>query len=160
MRKTILICFLLASNLNAFGQCDIKTVERPDGNLIRYFNPKPVIIQEQYEVGSAIYKNETSGKFMVNISVLFKTMQPKKVKSNLTIQTNGNRGIVLKLIKSEEIEMNGRKLAVALYEIDKTSLDQLKKYLLKSIFFYLDGHMYGSTITNNKDIFIKELKCF
>ena len=32
------------------------------------------------------------------------------------------------LIKSEEVEMNGRKVAIGFYEIDKNSLIELKKY--------------------------------
>ena len=96
---------------------------------------------------------------MVNISVLFKTISPKNIVGSLTIQTTGQKGIELKLVKSEQVEMNGRNLSIGLYEIDKSSLEELKKYQLKSMFFYLEGKMFGVTVTENKDIFISELKC-
>ena len=53
--------FIITLLINVIGnaQCDIKTNNRPDGNTIKYFNPKPVIRQNQFEVGTAIYKNET-----------------------------------------------------------------------------------------------------
>jgi len=159
MKNLITIIITLVS-INISAQCETKSVKRPDGNTITYFNPKPVIRQTQYEVGTAIYKNETSGMYMVNISVLFKTIPPKSIKGKLTIQTTGKRGIELKLVKSEQVDMNGRKLAIGLYEIDKVSFEELKKYPLKSIFFYLDKKMYGATVTENKNIYINEIKCF
>jgi hypothetical protein len=156
--KQVFILIIGFITFNISAQSDIKTISRPDGNIIKYFNPKPIIIQSQYEVGTAIYKNVTTGKFMINISVLFKTLQAKDIKGKLTIQTKGKRGLVLKLVKSEQLEMNGRKLATALYEVDKISFTELKKYPLKSIFFYLDNMMFGATVSKNKDIYINEIK--
>lgn len=154
--------FIITLLINVIGnaQCDIKTNNRPDGNTIKYFNPKPVIRQNQFEVGTAIYKNETSGMYMVNISILFKTLVPKDLTGILTVQTIGNKGLELKLLRSEQIEMNGRKLVMGLYEIGASTLAQLKKFPIKSIYFFLDKKMYGATITENKNIFINEIKCF
>jgi hypothetical protein len=157
--KSIYLLVVILYQAVCYSQCNLKTINRPDGNTIKYFNPKPVIRQSQYEVGSAIYKNETTGMYMVNISVLFKTIAPKNIKGKLTIQTTGKRGIELKLVKSEQVDMNGRKLAVGLYEIDKLSFEELKKYQLKSIFFYIDSKMYGATVTENKNVYMNELKC-
>ena len=159
MKKTLFLIICCIS-FSASAQSSIKTIIKPDGNTIKYFNPKPIIIQNQYEVGTAIYKNVTTGKFMINISVLFKTIPPKEIKGKLTIQTEGKKGIVLKLVKSEQLEMNGRKLATALYEIDSVSFSELKKYPLKSIFFYLDNKMYGATVNDNRGIYINEIKSF
>lgn len=157
--KSLITILITLININLNAQCNTKSTIRPDGNEITYFNPKPVIRQSQYEVGTAIYKNETFGMYMVNISVLFKAISPKKIIGNLTIQTMGQKGIELKLVKSEQVEMNGRNLSIGLYEIDKSSLEELKKYQLKSMFFYLEGKMFGATVTENIDVFISELKC-
>lgn len=156
MKKILIIIAFI--NFNVSAQSDIKTINRPDGNTIKYFNPKPIIIQNQYEVGTAIYKNVTTGKHMINISVLFKTLQAKDITGKLTIQTEGKKGLVFKLVKSEQLEMNGRKLATALYEIDKISLAELKKHPLKSMFFYLNNKMYGATVTKNKELLVQEIK--
>lgn len=156
--KKLLILIIGCISFAIHAQSEIKTITRPDGNTIKYFNPKPIIIQKQYEVGTAIYKNETTGKYMINISVLFKTIPAKDIKGKLTIQTEGIKGLVLKLVKSEQVEMNGRKLATALYEIDKVSFVELKKYPLKSIFFYLEDKLTGATVTKNKNLIITEIK--
>lgn len=42
--------------------CDIKTNIRPDGNIIKYFDPVPVAVEKDYELGLSIYKNETTDK--------------------------------------------------------------------------------------------------
>jgi hypothetical protein len=158
--KKILTIIIVAISVSIHAQCnDIKTTRRPDNNTIKYFNPKPIIRQDAYEVGSAIYKNTTTGKLMVSITVLFKKMAPKDINGKLTIQTNNNVGIELSLLLSEQVDINGNKTVVALYEIDDRSLAELKKYSLKSIYFYLDGKMYGATTTENKSLFITQLQC-
>ena len=155
----ILLIALISTTLHS--QCtDLKTTKRPDNNTIKYFNPKPIIRQDAYEVGSAIYKNTTTGKYMVNITVFFKKMTPKDITGKLTIQTTNNVGIELPLLLSEQVDMNGNKTVVALYEIDSKSLVELKKYPLKSIYFYLEGKMYGATTTENKSLFIGQFPCF
>jgi hypothetical protein len=159
MKKAFLLLFAF-TNLYAVGQCDIKTVIRPDGNTIQYFNPKPIIIQNQFEIGTAIYKNVSTGKFMINITILFKSLPRKKLEGDLTIQTSGNKGLILKIIKSEEVDMNGRKVSIALYEIDKKSLIEIKKYSIKNIFFNIGKKMYGESISTNNNIYINEIKCF
>jgi hypothetical protein len=144
-------------SLNNYSQ-ELKTTVRPDGNTIKYFNPKPIIIQNQYEVGAAVYKNTTTGIFMLNLSILFKTTAAKKISGKLTIQTEGKKAIVLKLLKSEQVDMNGFKLTTAFFEIDKSNLVELKKYNLKSLNYTLDGKIYGSTITLNKNLLINQIK--
>jgi len=158
--KKLLILFIALISLTVHSQCnDLKTTKRPDNNIIKYFNPKPIIRQDTYEVGSAIYKNTTTGKYMVNITVFFKKMSPKDINGKLTIQTTNNVGIELSLVHSEQVDMNGNKTAVALYEVDNRSLTELKKYSLKSIYFYIDGKMYGATVTENKSLFISQFPC-
>jgi hypothetical protein len=160
MNKLLLI-FITLISVNIHSQCnDLKTTKRPDDNTIKYFNPKPIIRQDTYEVGSSIYKNITTGKYMVNITVLFKKISPKNITGNLTIQTNNNVGIELPLILSEQVDMNGNKTVVALFEIDDKSLIEMQKHPLKSIFFYLEGKMYGATVSENTNLYVQQFKCF
>ena len=149
----LLVCVLC----NA--QCDIKTNNRPDGNTIKYFNPKPVIRQSNYEVATAIYKNITTDKYMVCISILFVGINPMDVMEDLTIQTTSQKSIVLKFINSNKIKMNGRDLTFALFDLDSSSKINLENNSLKSLFFYMNGKMYGSSVTENKSILINELDC-
>lgn len=158
MKNYFIIITLLISVL-ANAQCDIKTNNRPDGNTIKYFNPKPVIRQSNYEVGVAIYKNQTTNKFMVGLSVLFVGIRPMDVTGDLTIQNTSQKSIVLKLINSNQIKMNGRDLTVALFDLDNSSKKNLEKNYLKSLFFKMNGKIFGATVTENKSILINELNC-
>jgi len=159
--KIIIILITTLISLSIHGQCnDLKTTKRPDNNTIKYFNPKPIIRQDTYEVGSSIYKNLTADKYMVNITVLFKKNSPKNITGNLTIQTNNNVGIELTLLLSEQVDMNGNKTVVALFEIDDSSLIEMQKHPLKSIFFYLEGKMYGATVSENANLYVQQFKCF
>lgn len=158
MKNYYIIITLLISML-AIAQCDIKVNNRPDGNTIKYFNPKPVIRQSNYEVATAIYKNVTADRYMVSISVLFMGINPIDVTSDLTIQTSSQKSIVLKLINSNKIKMNGRELTVALFDLDNSSKKNLEKNYLKSLFFKMNGKIFGATVTENKSILINELNC-
>lgn len=158
MKNYYFIIALLVSVL-CNAQCDIKTNNRPDGNTIKYFNPKPVIRQSNYEVATAIYKNVTTDKYMICISVLFVGIKPMDVMGNLIIQTTSQKSIVLKFINSNKIKMNGRDLTLALFDLDDYSKINLENNILKSLFFFMNDKMYGSTVTENKSILINELDC-
>ncbi|MDP3314388.1 hypothetical protein [Lutibacter sp.] len=161
MKKIIItISFIILIITPSISQCNLKTTVRPDGNVIKYFNPQPVIRQSEYEVGISIYKNITTDELMLNISVLFKSMVPKKLTKNAIIQTTNIKGIDLVPLMSETIVMNGRDVSMGLYKIGKVDFEELKKYPLKSVFFYLEGHLKGSTVTENKFVLKDELNCF
>lgn len=161
MKKIIITISLIILIITpSISQCNFKSTIRPDGNVIKYFNPQPVIRQSEYEVGISIYKNITTNELMLNVSVLFKTMKPQKLTNKVIIQTTNNKGIELITLKSESMVMNGRDLAIGLYKIEQVDFDELNRYSLKSLFFYLEDNLKGSTITENGSILITELNCF
>ena len=87
MKKIILI--LLFNSLLGYSQCDYQVNNRPDGNVIKYFNPKPIIRQSGYEVGVAINYNSSTKKYYINLTVLLKNINylTSFVGSNLRIKT-------------------------------------------------------------------------
>lgn len=158
MKKKIGLLLLVANV--AFSQCNILTNERPDGNVIKYFNPKPILRQSQYELGASLYYNETTNKYFISLTVLLKTLNASKVEGNLSIQLkNTKQSISLNLIQSNIAQMNGRDVVIAMYEVDLKNLNLLKKYYLKSVFFKMNSKIYGSTINENSNLFINQLKC-
>lgn len=160
MKKTILNLFmLLLICVESNAQCDIKTNNRPDGNTIKYFNPKPIVREKNFELGASIYQNQTTGQYLFNMVVLHKNGIPKDVTGNLKIQTNSNNGIALDIIESKQVKMNGNNVTIAMFEIDKRTYSILKSSPLKSIFFELNGELFGSTITENRSLLINQLEC-
>lgn len=157
---TLLLALFFSIGLTA--QCtDIETNYRPDGNTIKYFNPKSILKQTHYEVGASIYYNQTTKTYFVNIAVLFKTLNQMDISGDLLLQlNNSSEGISLKRVVSDKIQMNGRNVSIAMYEIDKRSYNLLSKYSLKSLYFTMNNKTYGSTVTENNSLFINQLKCF
>ncbi|MCL9768876.1 hypothetical protein NAT47_00425 [Flavobacterium sp. HXWNR69] len=159
MKKLIILIIACHSFVNLYAQCDIKTNIRQDGNVIKYFNPKPIIKEKEYELGASIYKNQTSGQYLVSIIVLHKNGYSQDISGDLKIQTNSNNGISLKNIENKQVVMNGKRVTIGMFEIDKRSLIILKNNTLKSIFFEMNSKIYGSTITENKSLFMNQLQC-
>lgn len=160
MKKLILIAVTIFSFNYLNAQCDIKTINRPDGITIKHFTPKPIIKISSYEVGIAIYKNINVDDFFISLSVLFKNMKTRDLNRDLVIQTTNSLGLRLKQVLSKQITMNGRILANAMYKIEKTDFEELSQYQIKSVFFYLGDSLEGTFIMENKDVLIKELECF
>lgn len=160
MKKISLYLLVQALTITVvFGQCNTQIVNRPDGVTMEYFNPNPVIITDAYEVGTAIYKNKTTGDLTLNISVVFKTKTPKKLTGNAILQTASDKGITLTPVISQLMKMNGRDVTLGLFLITQRDYEILKDNQLKSIYFYLEGELIGSTVNENKSLLIHQLKC-
>lgn len=160
MKKKLTFIALLITFLN-YAQCsELKTNNRPDGNTIKYFNPKPLIKLSSYETGASAYYNVTTDKYYISIVILFKTLSQDDVSGNLIIQLkNTNNSISLDLVESNKVKMNGKNVSIAMYELDNKSLELLRKNQLKSIFFNIKSTTHGNTITENNNLFINQLKC-
>lgn len=156
MKRILLLSLLIISNLTAFGQFDIKTVNRPDGVTMKYFNPMPVAITSSHEAGLSLYKNTKDKSYLLAVTVLFKASTATELNGNLIVQTTGNKGISLKPVMHKLINMNGRNVATSMYLMTPRDIIELKSKLIKLVSFYVNGHPVGLNLTKNKDILIKE----
>lgn len=156
MKKLLLLWLMIISNLTVFGQFEIKTINRPDGVTMKYFNPIPVAINNSYEAGLSLYKNTNKKSYLLAVTVLFKKNTPTVLDGNLVIQTIGNNGISLKPIMHKLINMNGRNVASSMYILTNRDIIELKSKLIKLVGFNINGQPVGLNLTKNKDILIKE----
>lgn len=63
MKKlSILIC-LIVSSFTALAQYEVKTIKRPDGITLKYFNPTLVAIASSHEAGLSLYKNMNTKQY-------------------------------------------------------------------------------------------------
>ena len=98
MKRIILFIIILLLNSLAYSQSEIKTVIRPDGISLKYFNPIPVVITNSHEAGLSLYKNVNNKIYTLALTVIFKSDKPTELDGNLMIQTTGINGISLKPI--------------------------------------------------------------
>jgi hypothetical protein len=158
MKILIAIIFIINS-FTAIGQCNINTTQRPDGNVLKFFNPQPIIREPDHEIGISIYENTTTNVLMLNVSVLFKGTSPQKLTNNAILQTSNIKGISLNPLLSELIVMNGRDVAIGLYEITENDIKEIGNNNLKSLFISLEGKITGSTVTENSGVLKVQLNC-
>ena len=155
MKKLILLIILLLNSV-AFCQSEIKTVVRPDGITMKYFNPVPVAITNSHEAGLSLYKKVTNKFYTLALTVLFKSDKPTELEGNLMIQTTGVRGISLKPIFHKLINMNGRNVASSMYQLSEKDIKELKGKSIKLISFNAYGQPIGLNLTKNKNLLITE----
>ena len=156
MKKLIFITLFLICNIG-FSQYDIKTVNRPDGVTMKYFNPAPVVIANSHEAGLSLYKNIKTKQYFLTTTVLFKKQSPTKLSGNLLIQTVGTEGLSLSPVWHKLINMNGQNVATSMYLLTDKDIDQLKINEIKLIIFNAYDQLVGLNLTKNKDLLIIEL---
>jgi len=155
IKLSILICLVYQFSVS---QCDIKTTNGAE-NEMKYFTPKPIIRELDYEIGVSIYKNITSNIIMINSSILFKGKMPEELTGNLIIKTINDKEISLKPLMSDLLEMNEQDVAIGLYEIDDRTLIELSNFPLKSVFMSVGNNLVGSNVSENLSLLIEQIKC-
>lgn len=136
--------------------CDVKVINRPDGNVIKYFNPFPVIQNKKYDIGTSVYKNSTSGEY--TIAVLFKDMEPIDITGDLIIQS-GNDGLQLKQFMSTISEVNGETSSYSIYLLTEADFNILQNSPVNSLFVDASGTQLGGTFGSLDELYIKEIEC-
>ncbi|WP_281227598.1 hypothetical protein [Flavobacterium aquiphilum] len=158
MKKLSIILCLIISSFTTFAQYEVKTLKRPDGITLKYFNPIAVAVTNNYEAGLSLYKNPDNNKYFVAISVLFKNAVAEELNGNLLIQTTGKNGISLKPAYNRLVTMNGREVALSMYYLTEREINELKSNSIKLISFTISNEIIALNLTENKDVFIKEFE--
>jgi len=158
MKKlSILIC-LIVSSFTALAQYEVKTIKRPDGITLKYFNPIPVARAYNYEAGLSLYKNPDNNKYFVAISVLFKNTVAEELNGNLLIQTTGKNGISLEPAYNRLVTMNGREVALSMYYLTERDINEFKSNSIKLISFTINNEITALNLTENRDVLVKEFE--
>lgn len=156
MKRIILFIIILLLNSLAYSQSEIKTVIRPDGISLKYFNPIPVVITNSHEAGLSLYKNVNNKIYTLALTVIFKSDKPTELDGNLMIQTTGINGISLKPIFHKLININGRNVASSMFQLTEKDINELKSKSIKLIIFNASGQPIGLNLTKNKNLLITE----
>lgn len=156
MKSIVIFLSLIISSFSVFAQFEVKTNNRPDGITIKYINPIPVAIADDYEAGLSLYKNTANNVFTIAITVLFKSSVPTELNGNLLIQTTGNNGISLVPIMNKLINMDGREVATSMYSLTIRDIKELSNHQIKMLTFRVNDEIIALHLTKNKDLLIKE----
>lgn len=136
---------------------EMKTVKRPDGITMKYFNPSPVVIADSHDAGLAVYKNVDTNQLFLTITVLFKKEEPTELSGDLIIQTKGTEGLSLSSVWHKLINMNGLNVATSMYLLTDRDINELKINPIKLISFTAYNQPVGLNLTKNKNLVIDEI---
>jgi hypothetical protein len=155
--KKITLLTLLVICTSVFSQNEIKTINRPDGVTMKYFNPVPVVIANSHEAGLSLYKNMNTKQYFLAVTVLFKSESPTELSGNLLVQTTGTKGLSLEPVFHKLINMNGRQVASSMYLLTNRDINELKINNIKLISFNAYNQPISLNLTKDKDLILKEL---
>jgi len=139
--------------------CDIKTTFRPDGNVINYFNPTPVIRNSSYDLALSVYKNSTTGDYTISTAVLFKTLPYGSLTGDLIIKTTSNRALKLRNFMSNKSNVNGQTLVLGIYLMTNEDYNTLISSSLKEVFVKINNSNVGGGVKSNQRVLINQFKC-
>ncbi|MFO7853340.1 MAG: hypothetical protein R6X28_12930 [Bacteroidales bacterium] len=157
-KKLILILItILFSTLSIYSQCDVKINRRPDGSVVKYQNPEFVSKGTNFELGLSVSK--TGDDYIINTFVRYFIPSKKQI-DNLMIQLDSEYSVSLPLYTSELATMKGENIGLGLYLSNESDIQLLKKYPIKRIIFKeADGTNQIVTLTTNKDVVMRQIKC-
>ena len=149
----------LTKNEHKSFPCDVKTTRRADGNIMKYFNPFPVVQNDKYDVGTSVYKNITTGEYTISVAVLFKNIKAADVSGNLILKTKSNIGLSLKQFMNTRSEVNGNSLSLAIYVITDRDFEILRNSPVNQIYVDVQGSRLGGSFNSLSEIYMKEIEC-
>ena len=155
MKKICLLLLLLVSNV-IIAQEEIQTFVRNDSIVMKYFNPKFVGQNKEYEAGLSLYKNITNNLYTLALSVVFKDNNPIELYGNLIIDLGENKIVNLEPVFHKVLNPNGKVIESSLFYLSENDIKFLEKFPLQKIIFKVNNDTIILNVTYNKNIFIDE----
>jgi len=157
MKKLLIFVTLLLLNSIISAQCNIKTINRPDGTTVRYLNPNMVGTGTSCEVGLSVSNNGNS--YFINTTVRYFST-PKKQIGSLKIQLQNNSALVLKLSDSQIATTNGNNVSLGVYSTTLQDIKLLRSsQLVRIVFVESDGTNQIVSISKNNNLMMDQIKC-
>lgn len=156
--KFILTAFTLAASIiTSKGQCNVKTIHRPDGVTMRYLNPVLVGTGTQCELGGSIYFN---GEEYTLATTVRYSGKPKKTIGTLMIQLSNDVSLVLKMHDNQLATVKNEEVSLSVFYLTKSDVANLKKAYIKTIVFKEEGGKNQIiTVSDNKYFAATQIKC-
>lgn len=158
MKKLVLLLFVLLTSFNlAISQCNVKTNNRSDGVVVKYFNPEFVGDGNNCELGVSLSSN---GKdYFFNTTVLF-VGNPKKIIGDLMVELDNEQSLNLELFNSELAQIKKIEASASVFFLSSSDVSKLKNSTIKKIIFKTSDNINQIILlSKNQDIASRQLKC-
>ncbi len=131
--KFILTISFLSVLVNAFGQCNVQTVNRPDGAIIKSTPAEPIGKTNKQEVGLSV---QTNGEQFFLATVQRYYSKAKKLGGSLYIVLNDNNSVELELYTSYISIIGESEVALGVFLLTDKDISKLKKSSIKNIMLF------------------------
>lgn len=139
------------------SQCNIKTINRPDGTIVKYLNPELVGIGTDCELGLSVSFNGEG--YLINTTVRYSSLSKKQIGS-LKVQFQNNDALVLNLYSSELATVQGSNVSLGVYLATDNDILKLKASpLVRVVFAEANGVNQIVTISKSNNLLIRQIKC-
>lgn len=139
------------------GPCNIKTVNRIDGTIVRYLNPELVGTGNNCELGLSIQTNGLD--YFLSASIRYFT-QAKKITGSLKIKLTNEQSLELPIYTSEFATMQNERLGLSIFYLNNSDIGKLKNSTIKTVAFQETGGIYQIIQLNqNYDVAMRHLNC-
>lgn len=158
MRITVLSIIIgFLSHSIGYSQCNIKTINRPDGITVKYINPEQVGSGTNCELGLSVSSNGEA--YFINSTVRYFS-QAKKQSGSLKIQLQNNDAVDLTLYNTELASVSGNNVSIGVYLTTDKDINSLKSGpIQKVIFTESDGMNVIINVKMNNYVIINQLAC-
>lgn len=157
--KLLVSVFLIAllSQFPGISQCNVKTINRPDGTTVKYLNPELVGTGTNCELGLSVSFNGEG--YLINTTVRYSSLSKKQI-GTLKVQLQNNDAIVLDLFNSELATMQGNNVSLGVYLATDNDILKLKASpLVRVVFAEANGVNQIVTISKSNDLLMRQIKC-
>jgi len=158
MKKLIIIIFNLLIFNTSYSQCNCETIKREDGLKVIQCYPLPVASDNTTQIGLALASNGTNN--FITITIRFQNTA-KNIIGDLNILLEDNNMITFQLVNAGLSFIGNNEVAQGVFSLSDKQLGKIKLSKLKTINLKLsDGLLRSYKAESNKDILIKQAKCF
>lgn len=142
---------------SGFSQCVVKTINRPDGVVVKYLNPEPVGSGTNCELGLSVSFN--GERYCINTTVRYFSWSVKQIGS-LKVQLQNNDALVLELFNSELATVKGENVSIGVYLATENDIKKLLTYkVTRVVFTEANGVNQIVTINKGNDLLMSQIHC-
>lgn len=146
-----------STNMQSTTSCNVKTINRPDGVVVRYLNPELVGKGNTCEFGLSVQTNGDSF-FLTTTARYFGAS--KKMIGDLKIQLSNDQALVLKLYSSELATAKNVQVGLSIFYLTTDDVQKLKNATIKTVVFQeIDKKYQIVTLNQNFDVAQRHLRC-
>ena len=154
----ILLIGLMLISFGSMSQCYIKSTNQSQGHVTYYLDPE--LVSQSDEMGTALSVQMVANKYYLAVTYQFAN-QEQPVEEKIALSLQNGYTLELDMYTMEVGSAGGVELCMAVFFLESEQMNYFKNSMLAEIVMRTqDGVKHTLPVTSNKDVLIRQLKCF